>query len=185
MTRRLPADGAIISRGLPAICLALVLLLPGISLAQVTAPPDELLDHLSENWIVAGNVMGHPAHHQVDAEWVLNHQFLRIHEKTADDAPTSERRYEAFWFLGYDAVSERYVMHLIDVFGPRFSETLGYGVRSGNEIRFTFEYPDGPFHNTYLRSPEKNAWEWRLEQKNSKGVWMPFADLTLTRRERQ
>ena len=53
--------------------------------------------------------------------------FLRIQESTSTDAPTSEKRYEAIWFLGYDPVSEKYVLHLFDVFGARFSETLGYG----------------------------------------------------------
>jgi hypothetical protein len=42
-------------------------------------------------------------------------------------------------------MSERYVAHWIDVFGGRFSETLGYGKRAGDEIDFIFEYPDGPF----------------------------------------
>jgi hypothetical protein len=60
---------------------------------------------------------------------VLSHRFVRIHETTEDAAPASERRYEALWFLGYDPLSERYVLHLLDVFGGRFSETLGHGTR--------------------------------------------------------
>ena len=115
------------------------------------------------------------------AEWVLNHQFLRIHEKTAASAPTTERRYEATWFLGYDAASERYVLHLLNVFGGRYSETLGYGTRDGNAIRFVFEYPDGPFHTTYRWSPETGAWQWLLEQKDKDGKWTQFADFKLTR----
>jgi hypothetical protein len=46
--------------------------------------------------------------------------FLRIQESTSTDAPTSEKRYEAIWFLGYNPVSEKYVLHLFDVFGARF-----------------------------------------------------------------
>jgi hypothetical protein len=42
-----------------------------------------------------------------------NHQFLSLHKKTSADAPAAERRYEALWFVGYDGVSERYVMHLL------------------------------------------------------------------------
>jgi hypothetical protein len=44
----------------------------------------------------------------------------------------------------------------------RFSETLGYGVRDGNAIRFVFEYPDGPFRTTYQWSPEKDTWQWLM-----------------------
>ncbi len=54
-----------------------------------------------------GTVMGKQAHHQVQAEWMLNHQFLRIHEQTDASAPKDEHRYEADWYLGYDDVSER------------------------------------------------------------------------------
>jgi hypothetical protein len=162
--------------------LLIATLAPLHALAQ--APPewkDDLADRMVGTWTLTGHVMGREAHHTVEAEWVLNHQFLRIHEKTAASAPASERRYEAIWFLGYDAVSERYVLHLLDVFGGRFSETLGYGTRDGNAIRFVFEYPDGPFHTTYRWSPGTGAWQWRLEQKDKDGKWAKFADFKLTR----
>jgi hypothetical protein len=115
---------------------------------------------------------------------VLSHKFVRIHEKTEDATPASERRYEAIWFLGYDPVSERYVLHLLDVFGGRFSETLGYGTREGNSIHFVFEYPDGPFHTTYQWSPEKDTWQWLMTQKDKDGKWAKFGDLKLTRSPR-
>lgn len=163
----------------------LVLLLSGITpLAFAQAPAewhDDLIDHLAGKWKLTGQVTGREGHHDVEADWVLNHQFLRIHEKTAADAPPSEHAYDAIWFLGYDSTSERYVLHLFDVFGARFSETLGYGTRDGNGIRFVFEYPDGPFHNTYRWFPEKDSWQWLMEQKDKDGKWTNFADLKLTR----
>ena len=164
-----------------ALLLAFTLI-PTWSLAQ--APPewkDELVDHMTGEWIMTGQVIGREAHHDVQAEWVLNHQFLRIHEKTAASAPATERRYEAIWFLGYDSISERYVLHLMDIFGTRYSETLGYGTRAGNAIRFVFEYPEGPFHTAFRWSPEIASWQWLLEQKDKDGRWTNFADLKLTR----
>jgi hypothetical protein len=164
------------------IALTAALLFPAVPVAQAPDPwHDDLVDHLAGSWKMEGNVMGHPAHHDVRAEWVFNHQFLRIEEKTSAGAPTTERRYDAIWFLGYDAISERYVLHLMDQFGGRFSETLGYGVRNGNTIRFVFEYPDGPFHTTYKWDPEKNTWEWLMEQKDKNGKWTSFADLKLSK----
>lgn len=132
-------------------------------------------------WKLGGQVMGQEAHHEVRAGWILNHQFLRMEEKTASSAPSTEHPYDALWFLGYDSISDRYVLHLIDVFGGRFSETLGYGTREGNEIRFVFEYPDGPFHTTFRWNPNKDTWEWLMEQKDKNGKRAPFADLKLSR----
>ena len=145
---------------------------------------DDLVDHMVGRWELQGQVMGRAAHHEVQAEWTLNHLFLRIYEKTATGAPASERRYEAIWFLGYDPVSERYVLHLLDVFGGRFSETLGYGTREGNAIRFVFEYPDGPFHTTYRWNSDNDTWQWLMEQKDKDGKWTNFAGLKLTRSRR-
>jgi hypothetical protein len=142
---------------------------------------DDLVDHMIGAWKLQGRVMGRDAHHDVDVEWVLNHQFVHLHEKTTADAPATEKRYEAIWFLGFDQVSERYVLHLLDVFGARFSETLGYGTRDGNAIRFIFEYPDGPFRTTYQWSPEKDSWQWLMTQKDKNGKWTTFGDFTLTR----
>jgi len=176
-------------RNLMKIILPIVLLLalPGFlassaSLAQAAEGwQDDLADHIAGTWKVEGQVLGHDAHHEVNAEWELNHQFLRIHEKTAAAAPASEHRYEAYRFLGYDPVSDRYVLHLLDIFGGRFSETLGYGIRNGNEIRFVFEYPDGPFHTTFRWFPgNTTTWQWLLEQKDKEGKWSTFADFKLT-----
>ena len=112
---------------------------------------------------------------RVKAEWVLNHQFLLVHMNDVNSPPN----YEAMVFIGYDNTGARYVGHWIDVFGGRFSETLGYGKRSGNSIKFIFEYPDGPFHNTFTWNPETKSWVFLMEQKDRTGKWAVFAEDTL------
>ncbi len=78
---------------------AVLLSLP--MLAQAPAEwQDGLVNHLAGAWKLEGNVMGSNAHHDVRADWVFNHQFLRIQEKTAANAPRSERRYDSIWYLG-------------------------------------------------------------------------------------
>jgi hypothetical protein len=165
-----------------AMLAAALLCAPKIAAAQSqTGWQDELVEHMAGTWNLEGALAGKEAHHTVTAEWVLNHQFLRLLEKTSASAPASENRYEALWFIGYDDVSERYVIHLLDIFGARYSETLGYGTRNGNSIALVFEYPDGPFHTTYRWNPEDDTWRWLLEQKDKNGKWTTFADLKLTR----
>jgi hypothetical protein len=181
---RFPAKEALMKSKLVllSVILVAITLAPTRSGAQAPAEwRDDLVDHLSGAWKMEGKIVNQDAHHDVQADWMFRHQFLRIHEKTATSAPGTERPYEAIWFLGWDSTSERYVLHLLDQYGGRFSETLGYGVRDGNAIRFVFEYPDGPFHTTFRWSPEKNTWNWLMEQKDKDGKWTKFADLTLTR----
>ena len=136
---------------------------------------DDLLNHLTGSWKMTGQILGKPVTHAVTAEWTLNHQFLRIHEKDTAVPP----EYEVDIYVGYDDLSERYVVHWLDVFGGRYSETLGYGKRDGNSIRFVFEYPDGPFTNTFNWKPEQHKWQWVLENKKD-GKWRNFATLDLS-----
>jgi hypothetical protein len=136
---------------------------------------DDLLDNLAGDWKLTRKIRGQSVENRVKAEWVLNHQFLLVHMKDVNSPPN----YEAMVFIGYDNTSERYVGHWIDVFGGRFSETLGYGQRSGNSIKFIFEYPDGPFHNTFTWNPETKSWVFLMEQKDRTGKWRVFAEDTL------
>jgi hypothetical protein len=138
---------------------------------------DELLENLAGDWKLARQIRGQTLENTVQVDWVLNHQFLRIHMKDV----ATPARYEAMVFVGYDNTSDRYVAHWIDVFGGRFSETLGYGKRDGNSIKFVFEYPDGPFHNTFSWNAAGKTWTFLMEQKNKEGKWTTFATDTLRR----
>jgi len=162
-----------------------------LSAAQTQAPApidgpsqifrDPLLDNMAGSWKLTGAIGKRPVEHTVDAQWILNHQFLEIHEKDTAAPKTGSPAYEATVMIGYDNASERYVAHWIDIFGGRFSETLGYGTRSAGAIAFNFEYPDGPFRTTFEWRPEQTQWQWHMRQKNTAGQWQDFANLTLTR----
>jgi len=139
---------------------------------------DELVERLPGKWRLRGTLVGEAVDHSVQIDWVLNHQFLRLHEKAA--APSkSGLLYEAMVFIGRDNASERYVAHWIDVFGGRFSETLGYGRRDGTTIEFLFEYPDGPFRTSFRWDPEGKSWHWLMRQKTPLGAWKDFLVATL------
>jgi len=133
---------------------------------------DPLLDKLAGRWNVIGQVRGTSVKQTLTGEWILNRQFFQM--KLADST------YEAWLFLGYDFMSDRYVAHWIDVFGGRFSETLGYGSRSGdNAIVLVYEYPDRPFRNTLTWNAETASWRWLIESKNDQGKWTTFSDYQL------
>jgi hypothetical protein len=148
---------------------------------------DNLLDGLVGRWNVTGKIAGQSIRHFCEADWVLNHQFLRVHfidveSRTPErkNNPLQHAPYEAIVFVGYDNMSERYVVHWLDIFGGRFSETLGYGEREHKKsIKFTFEYPSGPLHNTFQRNESKDQWSVVIEQKDDKGKWALFANEVL------
>jgi len=139
-----------------------------------------LLDHLVGSWALSGPILGQSAELTLTAEWVLNHQFLHIHEK-ARSAAAGQVTYEAEVYIGYDNASDRYVAHWIDVYGGRFSETLGYGPRTEDRVALVFEYPDGPFHNTMTWNTGSGTWHVQMEQKGPDGKWHMFADQTAVR----
>ena len=173
---------------LPRTIAALLFLARWAFPAQAQEPPppldgphrpvqDSLLDKLTGSWIMAGTVRGQPATSDFRAEWVLNHQFLKIDMRDVNDPPA----YQATVYIGYDNASERYVAHWLDVFGGRFSETLGFGQRNGSVIRFVFEYPDGPFHTTFSLDPPTGRWGVLMQDRGADGSWRVFAEYALHR----
>ncbi len=139
---------------------------------------DSLLQQLAGDWTMTGAVRGRPVSYRLHVEWVLDHQFLRLDMRDVAAPPA----YQAIVLLGVDNRSARYVAHWIDVFGGRFSETLGYGRRDGDAVRFTFEYPDGPFHTTFTFDPTARAWRILMEDRDADGAWREFAHYRLERK---
>jgi hypothetical protein len=157
------------------------LILLGTVLAAQTGPGvpqpplhSDLLDQLIGNWDLTGAVRGQPVHERADAEWVLGHQFLRIHTKQID-GPV-----ETVLHVGYDTVSERYVSIRLDSFSARGSETIGYGIRDGDKLQFTFEYPSGPLKETWSWDAKERTWQFLVESK-VKGNWTTFSTISLRR----
>lgn len=168
-------------RALSTLQLAAALLAPALS-AQAPAAldgpqhpfQDSLFERLAGDWWMTGNVGQHPATYRLRAEWVLNHQFLRLEMRDTARVPA----YEAHVYIGRDNLSERYVAHWLDAFGGRWSETLGYGARAGDSVEFVFEYPDGPFRTRFTADPD-GGWTVLMRQRTPAGEWQVFGRWSL------
>lgn len=150
------------------------------AVAQVPRVPafqDDLLENLAGEWKLVRKIQGRITENVVKAEWVLNHQFFRIQMRDVENPPA----YEATVFIGWDPTQERYVVHWLDVFGGRSSQTLGYGTRNGNTIKFAFAYPEHPFVNTFSWNPGTRTWNFLMQQKNLNKTWSVFAEDNLSR----
>jgi hypothetical protein len=167
-----------------SVLVTVLLLIRGVVAQEPVDGPghpfqDSLLEKLVGDWRVERKFgSGRTAENTLQAEWLLNHQFVELHYRDVATPP----KYEAMVFIGYDNASERYVVHWIDIFGGRFSETLGYGKldEAAHAIRFIFEYPDGPFVNAFTFDPKTKTWT-SLMRQNEKGEWKTFAEDKFTR----
>lgn len=131
---------------------------------------DARLDRMVGRWRVERRLGERTVRNTLDASWVLGHQFVRLHYRDVASPPD----YEALVFVGWNHAEQRYVVHWIDVFGGRSSETLGFGRAEGDSIVLDFAYPDGAFRNTYRWWPESREWTSRGESRDSAGVWRLF-----------
>jgi len=138
---------------------------------------DPLLEQLIGKWTVSGDIGGEKIGYHFIANWELNHQFIAL---SFEDTALNPQ-YMAKIFIGYDCISERYVAHWLDNFGGRYSETLGYGLKTGNSIEFRFEYTDGPFLNKFIYDTDSDKWQFHTTTKNNKGSWVVFGDMYLQR----
>ena len=74
------------------------LLLVATIFAALTAtaqqPPvsSPLLDHLAGKWLMQGTVGKQPVTHEFEAEWVLQHHYLRFHEVLQEKNDKGEPR---------------------------------------------------------------------------------------------
>jgi hypothetical protein len=144
---------------------------------------DKLLDNFVGKWTVAGIVHGQEFKNiDLEAEWVLNHQFLKIHEKGREIVPWLQAAYESFYYIGYDHSNKRYVAHLMNIMGS--DNQVGYllfGNRAGNEVKFISQLADpatGSFDSeSFMWLPESKSWHWVCRLVNKGKEEEPYLDL--------
>jgi hypothetical protein len=137
---------------------------------------DDLVSALEGSWLLTRKIRGTDVKNNLTAKRVLNHQFLQVHMADVNQPPS----YEAIVLIGFIRATKQYVAHWTDTFGGKFS-AMGVGTRSGNSIEFRFQYPDGPFFNTFTFNADAKQWVFRLESEQEDGSRRLFALDTLER----
>src|SRR5271168_1981550 len=152
------------------------------ALAQQAPVNSPLLDHLAGKWLLQGTVGKRPVTHDFDAEWVLQHQYLRFHEVSRGKNDKGEPDYEATVFIGWNEKIGQYGCTWMDTYGGATSQSVGLAAPKENELAFVFrdEHGEIDFNNTYIYDPRTNTWENRLDNI-VKGVAQPFARFKLTK----
>ena len=93
------------SPNLQATCFLCLLFLVGeAGLAQepATNSPLELLDRLAGQWVLQATIAGKRTTHEVQVEWVLKREYLRLHEISREKDTKGDPAYEAIVFVSWD-----------------------------------------------------------------------------------
>ena len=154
--------------------------------ASAQAPPfqDPLLDQLIGTWILRGTIGGAETTHDIVADWVLEHQYVRLHEVSREKDVQGRPAYEAIVFIGWDQPSAAYACLWLDSTGGGGlkGQAIAYAKRVGDEIPFLFHGGDGSlFHTTFAYRASSDAWDWHMDAEEG-GKLQPFARVRLTRK---
>ena len=151
--------------------------------AQDSSFQDALLDRFVGDWVLEGMIAGGDVTHDIDADWVLGHQYLRFHDVSREKNSDGSLVYDATVFIGWDASSGRYVCLWLDSTGGSglANNIRGYAEPSNDKLAFVFGMEKGPFHTTFAYNREDDTWNWTMDAERD-GQRTAFARVTMTRR---
>jgi dipeptidyl aminopeptidase/acylaminoacyl peptidase len=179
--------------------LMFTLVIPSVAYPQVrsldgqsASLQDDLLDLLVGKWDVRGTTHNTPTTQTLEVDWVLNHQFLRIYQKSSENVFGGSVPYEAILMVGYDPTSKNYVLHLMNIRGGGFARGIAVGRRTGNEISFVYYDIVPPGVNSaaptlatedsrpgvrFTWEPDSKSWHLVFGTQTAKGGWQTVTDV--------
>jgi hypothetical protein len=152
---------------------------------QQRARKDPLLDRLIGSWILQGTIAGHRSTHDIESEWVLNDEYLRLHETSREKNVQGQPAYEAFVFIEWDESSSEYRCLWLDSTGGGglSPQAVAPGKRGNDEIAFLFrdKDKDSGVHTTFAYNKATDSWSWLIDNEY-RGKLTSFARVKLTRK---
>lgn len=146
--------------------LALFLAVAGSVWGDAPRAENRLIDRLVGRWVLSGTIAGRKTTHDVSAEWVLNHGYVRIHEVSREKDATGLPAYEAIVFVGTDPAGATYSCLWLDSTGSwgLSAEAMGHAKPGPAAIPFIFTDPDGrvSFENVFAYDQARDAWTWTM-----------------------
>jgi hypothetical protein len=152
--------------------------------AQQPALHGPLLDHMIGSWVLQGTIDGKETTHDIDAEWVLNSGYLRLHEVSREMNSSGGPAYEAIVFISWDQRSSEYSCLWLDSTGNGglSASAVGRGKPSGDKIPIVFKAVSGDrFYTTFIYSQSTDTWQWAMDSEEG-GKLQPFARVRLTKK---
>lgn len=151
---------------------------------QATKAAEALMDKMTGQWVITGTIRNKATTHDVEVDWVLKRQYIRIHEVSRDK--DGGIGYEAWVYLVWDAKKGEYaVLWLDNTAATNFApEGIGHAKPDGDRIPIVIKDGDGSgIHTTFAYDREKDSWSWAIDNVDKSGKASPFARLKLTRKK--
>ena len=88
---------------------------------RATSDAEAILDKMTGHWVMTGTIGKKPTTHDVDVDWALKREYIRIHEVSRDKDASGGIGYEAWIYLrvrsreGYVVVDDRQLRHVREV----------------------------------------------------------------------
>lgn len=163
------------------MAVALALTTASMASAQTLRPPNELLDRITGTWVLEGTIAGKKTTHDVVATWVLNGQYVQLHEVSREQDAQGRPAYEALVYLTWEPSRGEYSCLWLDSTSNvgLSNGVLGRAKPSGDELQLLFKYRDGStFHTTFSYDKKADTWQWKMDGEE-KDKLVPFARVTL------
>jgi len=143
---------------------------------------DDLLNNLVGKWDVAAMAHGESFTLNLEAEWVMNHQYLHIHFKSHEVVPWLKVPFESELFFGYNQTNKRYTVHEMTVHGDDGPyEGFCYAYQTGNEFKLVKKHAgsDNATISRFTWEPMAKTWniDMRLLVDGKEGE--PLVDMKL------
>jgi hypothetical protein len=163
----------------------LCLILSSSSALAQTQPrdPSSLLNHLAGNWLLKGQIAGKQTTHDVEAHWVLRHEYLELHEVSREKNAQGEPAYEAMILVSWDPKVNQYACLWLDstAGGALTSGVACRAIPSGDSIPFVFTIsPSESIRTTFSYHESSDTWQWLIDNVSS-GKPERFANVELSR----
>jgi hypothetical protein len=169
-------------RILKILLMALAFCAASVGAAQQAPVKSPLLDRLVGKWVLQGTIASQVTTHDVDAEWGLDHHYLRIHEVSRDKNTKGQPQYEAMIYIAWNEPTKQYAAIWLDVYGGMSTESIGLADPKENELPFIFKDDKGAvsFSNDFVYNVTADTWEWRMDNVVN-GAAKPFGRVKLKR----
>ncbi len=127
---------------------------------------DDLLNNLVGKWDVAAIAHDEKFVLSLEAEWVLNHQYLHIHYKSHEVVPWLKVRFEAELFFGYNQSAKHYTVHEMTVHGDDGPyEGFCYAYQTGNEFKLMKKHAGSNNATVSRFTWEPSSKSWQMDMR--------------------